>query len=238
MEEKKKVYFAAGLFNLADKYFNSELAEALCYDFEVILPQKEGFEFSKLNECLEGIVEQHEIKNAANHLIYYLDLGYLLPRSDFCFARLDEPVDEGVVCEIGHARKFKIPVIGYRTDCRSPYGSSDNEVRGAHFFPAYDCDSFINFSSLGIETPMKGKEAIKQLAEYLRLAALKILDSSDEGVPKKEINLDSGIPYIGNYLFSGIKYRKSIEGLREIAQRYKSLQRTFGNLISTEIVMA
>jgi nucleoside 2-deoxyribosyltransferase len=51
-----------------------------------------------------------------------VDVEYLLYNSDILIANLDEPIDPGVVVEILLAKELKIPVIGYRSDLRSPFG--------------------------------------------------------------------------------------------------------------------
>jgi len=236
--EKKRAYFAAGLFNLADKYFNASLSAELEENFDVVLPQRQGFEFSRLHTALEGIVSENEIENAINHIIYYLDLGFLLHSCDFCFARLDEPADEGVIVEVKEAKRIHMPVIGYRTDIRSPYGSDKNEVRGAHFFPAYSCDMLINFTSGKISEVEEGKKEIKRLAELIYLGAERILNNYNGKLPHKDVNITSGIHYIGKTLFRDLEDLHSEESLTEIARRYVSLKKACGNLCPAEIVMA
>lgn len=238
--EKKRIYFAAPLFHFADKYFNISLVEHLQEWFDVILPQRTGFESSKLHEALKegGKVEEWEIENVRNHLIYYLDVGFLLPSCDFCVGRLDEPVDEGVVAEIGHSRKMRIPVIGYRTDCRTPYGTSSNEVRGSHFFPAYDCDMFINFLTDKIEDIAEGKAEMGRLAKLIHKGSEKIIKDYHGNLPHKNINTTSGIHYIGKELFSGIEDLHSKEYLEKVVRKYQFLEKAFGKMICTEIVRA
>lgn len=70
---KKRLYFAAGLFNWADQAFNLRLAEKLENWYNVILPQREGFEFSKLAEAFQGLIPDNRIENAVNRTIYLLD---------------------------------------------------------------------------------------------------------------------------------------------------------------------
>ena len=35
------------------------------------------------------------------------------------------------------------PVLGYRTDSRSPYGSGDDFHNGMHFFKFFPCDAYL-----------------------------------------------------------------------------------------------
>ncbi len=59
-------------------------------------------------------------------------------------ANLDEPIDEGMVVEISYAHLIGKPVLGFRTDIRSPYGDKPDPLGGIHFFVAYQCDDFIS----------------------------------------------------------------------------------------------
>ncbi len=232
VNSKGRLYFAASLFNLGDKFFNASLAESLSQWFDVVLPQKEGFEFSKLHEVLKGKVDENEVEDVVNHLIYYLDVGYLLPGCDVCLARLDEPSDEGVISEMGHAKNGGIPVIGYRTDCRSPYGSSYNEVCGAHFFPAYDCDAFINFSSGKNSGVQEGRGELRNLAKLVYNVSEEFLRSGNR------VDWRSGVCYVGKTLFGGVGDLHSDEGLGEVVRRYFSLKESFGSLSPAEIINA
>jgi len=56
--EKKKLYFAAPMFNLADLHFNAALTEELENYFTVVLPQRDGFQFHKLTEFLKSRAEE------------------------------------------------------------------------------------------------------------------------------------------------------------------------------------
>jgi len=232
--EKKRLYFAASLFNFADLHFNAALSSELENYFNVSLPQREGFEFSKLHQVLEEIVDKgeekkHDVENIVNHLIYYLDVGFLLPNCDFCLARLDEPMDPGVDIELMEAKEMRIPRIGFRTDVRTPYGSASNEVRGTHFFPAYNCDLFINFTSGNVANPEQGRAAIGKLAHLVYQGSQDII-SRNNGLPHKYVDLNGGTQYIGHTLFQGIKDLHSEAGIKEVVRRYTELKKAFGNM--------
>lgn len=221
--DKKRLYFAASLFNLADLHFNASLAEELENYFTIALPRRDGFEFSKLHEVLEEIVEKREVENVANHLIYYLDTGFLLPNCDFCLARLDEPMDPGVDIELMEAKEMRIPRIGYRTDIRTPYGSLSNEVRGAHFFPAYNCDLLINFA-----TTNRTKEDTGRLACLIHQGSQELAARGKREY--KYVDLNAGTQYIGHALFNGIENLHSEAGIKEVVRRYTKLKEAFGSM--------
>ncbi len=147
--QRPTVYIAAGLFEGADLEYNERLAEKVGAFAGTILPQRDGFESSRLHELLirEGF-DFPENENVANRMIYLLDKGWFIgAKSSAVLARLDGlSFDPGVVSEIGIARELGIPVFSFRTDVRSPYGSGENEAGGAHFFPVYDSDFFRKFS--------------------------------------------------------------------------------------------
>ncbi len=236
--EKKRLYFAASLFNLADLHFNSSLASELENYFHIALPQREGFEFSKLHSVLETIVEKEEVENVTNHLIYYLDIGFLLPNCDLCLARLDEPMDPGVDIEVMEAKEMRIPRIGFRTDVRTPYGSFNNEVRGAHFFPAYNCDLLINFASGNIAGPEQGRGEMGKLAHLIYQGSQDLIARGK--LEYKYVDLNGGTQYVGHALFKGIEDLHSEAGLREVIRRYTRLKEAFGSMNPGEgkIIMA
>lgn len=68
-----------------------------------------------------------------------------MANSDVCLACLDEDLDPGVLVEIMFARMMGIPVIGYRTERRAPFGVTSDIHGGMHFFPYFNCDKFITF---------------------------------------------------------------------------------------------
>lgn len=229
--EKKRVYFAAPLFNWPDKSFNLRLTEKLEQrGYGVILPQRDGFEFAKLKEALKGILDENSIENAVNQLIYLLDKGWLLGRSDFCVACLDEPIDEGVVDEINFSKLIQIPVVGVRTDIRSPYGPAENEVRGMHFFPAYTCDKFI-LTNLGFTNSREEDSQLEKLAARVDLS-LRSMDSErnhPHPFAKKIIST-------AEKLFSEIPDIHSQEGLKALAGKYSLLQAYINEQILPEII--
>lgn len=241
--EKKRLYFAASLFNLADLHFNASLSNALSEHFTVALPQRDGFEFSKLHQVLETLVDKgemrrNEVEDVTNHLIYYLDIGFLLPGCDFCLARLDEPMDPGVDIELMEAKEMRIPRIGFRTDVRTPYGSSLSEVKGAHFFPVYNCDLFINFTSGKIAAEKEGRDAVGKLATLIYQCSQDLISRGK--LSHKFVDLNGGTQYVGHALFQGIEDLHSEEGLKEVLRRYTELKQAFGNMNpnSMSIVMA
>jgi len=73
-----------------------------------------------------------------------LDLGHFLYGSDVCIANLDEDLDPGVIVEIMFAKMMGKPVIGYRTEMRTPYGKQSESTTGMHFFCYFPCDKFIS----------------------------------------------------------------------------------------------
>lgn len=223
--EKKKVYFAAPMFNLADCCFNSTLAEELENYFSIALPQRDGFEFSRLHDFLKEKLPEKDAENTVNHLIYYLDVGFLLPNCDFCIARLDEPSDSGVDVELMEAKEMRIPRIGYRTDVRTPYGSRGNEVRGAHFFPQYNCDVLINFSYINCS----GQE-IGKLAHLIYKSSKEITSKYLGKLPNKNVNLTAGVQYTGNEIFRNVDIH-SEKGMEEILRRYDFMRQAFGSMI-------
>ena len=126
----KTIYFAAALFSGRETVFNSILTEMFEDEgYKVLLPQRDGFEFSKLCESLQIHLPAQNAAVALQTIIYLLDIGKFVYESDVVVANLDEPVDEGVVVEQVYARCMGVPVISFRTDVRSPYGSLGDPLK-------------------------------------------------------------------------------------------------------------
>lgn len=105
--------------------------------FIINFPQRDGFEFGNLMRAFYNKLPSEEISPAVQKIIYLLDMGIFIPKSDIVLAILDEPLDEGMVVEISYAKMIRKLVIGIRTDVRSPYGSILEPLTGMHFFLAY-----------------------------------------------------------------------------------------------------
>ena len=156
------VYFASALFSSRETIFNYELARRLeAQGYRVWLPQRDGFEFSDLREALAKRVSGAELAEAVNAIIYTLDMGVFLPSSNVVVAVLDEPLDEGLLIEIAYARRLGLPVIGVRTDSRTPFGNNDDPLGGIHFFAAFQCTDFVT------TRPARTPQALDDLAHLV-----------------------------------------------------------------------
>ncbi|AKP04281.1 nucleoside 2-deoxyribosyltransferase [Companilactobacillus farciminis] len=103
-----KIYFANGLFALADRMFNEYVVEKIRKmdgNIEVYLPQENGDINDKMNYADSIKIAQEDNKE--------------LLSSDLVVAILDgDTMDDGVASEIGLAFGKEIPVIGVYTDLR------------------------------------------------------------------------------------------------------------------------
>ncbi len=217
--EKKRLYFAATMFDRPNLDFNLALTERLEEkDYDVFLPQRDGFEFSKLFGVFKRVftkMSDSEIENAVNRIIYFVDKGKVA-NSHVCIARFDEPIDEGEVSEINFALMLDIPAIGFRTDVRTPYGSRKNEVGGMHPFPAYDCTSFIYAPSVTMRglTKLLDEEIKKTSFEYKEPPA-----RACETIAR------------ARKLIEGLDNLTSGDSMKEIARRYVSKQSYFSKAL-------
>lgn len=127
--------------------------------YKLFLAQRDGFEktnFAKLVNRLEGFLSgEEQISHAVSWIIYLLDL-YNCYLSDVCVACLDEPLDPGMIVEVMFAKMMNKPVIGYRTEMRTPYGTSAECHTGMHFFLFYPCDKFISLPNDFMRTRAEG----------------------------------------------------------------------------------
>ncbi|MFZ5954895.1 MAG: nucleoside 2-deoxyribosyltransferase [Nanoarchaeota archaeon] len=162
--EKTKIYFAASLFSMREISFNLELANELEKKYNVFLPQRDGFEFNKLSDKLNGKLPPEELSQAVNTIIYIFDIGYNLPKSDIIVANLDEPIDSGVNVEICYSALMGLPVVAFRTDVRSPYGQLTDKTGGIHPFLPFQCKTFIKYTE---DSNNKIKSLSKKIAESI-----------------------------------------------------------------------
>ena len=231
MNEQVSIYPAAALFNGRETIFNSLLVEGLeKLGYKTNFPQRDGFEFGDLSKTLDGKLLDREINTAAQNIIYYLDMGVFLPKSDVILANFDEPLDEGVIVEASYATLMGKFVIGLRTDVRSPYGSLEDAFRGMHFFPAYQAHRFI-YHSMPSRTHEERKEQIRSLVDRIH----RVIE--EEGISHQETLPDyatqnPNIKHImlrADLLFKEIPDIHSNSGIEEIASRYLRNRELFTN---------
>jgi len=239
MQEKIRIYTAAALFSGRETFFNINLANLLEErGYLTDLPQKDGFEFGNLEKFLNEKLSPEEISSAIKNIIYFLDVGFFIPRSDIIVSNLDEPIDEGVAVEITYGRTMGKYVVGFRTDVRSPYGNISDSFGGMHFFPAFQCNKFI-LHSMRCKNIQEADEQFKSLADKI--------DDCIQGariIPRRKLdNYVSENPYVlniisgANILFKGIDEIHSEEGIIEICNRYINNKNGLKELISAQVLL-
>jgi nucleoside 2-deoxyribosyltransferase len=111
-----RIYFAAPLFNDAEKQYNEAVVELLEEEgHSVFLPQRDGM------EGIESIIENEpDVADASDAMQKIFELDYEeIQNADVVTALLDGQIpDEGVAVEIGLAYAHDVPVIGLKTDIR------------------------------------------------------------------------------------------------------------------------
>lgn len=222
MTDKITIYPAAALFNGRETCFNSQLVEGVeKLGYQTHFPQRDGFEFGNLTNALSGKLPSNQIGSAVQNVIYFLDMGIFVPKSDVVVANLDEPLDEGVVVETSYAKLMGKFVIGVRTDVRSPYGVSEDNFGGMHFFPAYQSHDFI-LHDMSARTPEERKTQMNSLVQKVHQSIQNAEISHSETLPKyvkdnPHLNL---ILEGAELLFEGLEEINSEKNLEEIASRY------------------
>lgn len=135
-----KIYFANGLFSLADLEFNESVVkrirELYRKNVEVYLPQENG--------------EINDKQAYANSVQIAQGDNAELLSSDLVFAVLDGAViDAGVSAEIGIAWAKGIPVIGLYTDTRQQGGTNVKKLKALQEL-AESQFSYINLFVVGL----------------------------------------------------------------------------------------
>jgi len=223
MGEQIKLYSAAAMFSGREALFNAHLVEVLEEKgYSVFSPQRDGFEFESLGSHLRKLnLPAQEVISAVYTIIYLLDIGAMIPKSDVVVANFDEPVDEGMVVEATYARIMGKPVIGFRTDLRTPFGTISDPLRGVHGFPAYQCTDFI-LHYMPCKNPEEAEAQMQNLADKIDVAIQGTEITRSNIAPEYALintHILSGMD-AADTLFSGIKDIHSEQGLEEIAQRY------------------
>jgi nucleoside 2-deoxyribosyltransferase len=216
------LYPAAALFCARESIFNVLLLQQLEreYGHKSFLPQRDGFEFSKLAEVLKRFLELQRVSSALEDIIYLADMGLFIPRSQVIFANLDEPLDPGVLIEIGHARALGKLVVGFRTDVRSLYGEFVSPLRGIHFFPAYQCHAFL-FRSRSCSN----QEDIRLFVNELAASIQAVIQARYAEIREVHQSIEVGqLISMAEELFNGLNPLNSLESLEVIATRYCKMQ--------------
>lgn len=136
MERTLRVYCAGPLFTSKEReemeFIATAVEESGCSTF---LPQRDGLELSK---CVEFLVARGLSKEESGLLtsraIFALDVYQVLCGCDALVANLNGRVpDEGTVAEAAMAWSRGKVLIGYKADCRSPFGGQDNPLLAGLF---------------------------------------------------------------------------------------------------------
>lgn len=222
----KSIYLAAALFNGRETVFNQLLTQELeQLGNNVILPQRDGFEFVRLESKLQNCLSASDAKKASQIIIYLLDIGWFIKRSTVIIANLDEPADEGVVTEMVYGKMFGKKVIGFRTDVRSPFGDLSDSFRGGHFFPAYQAHAYVS-CFIPSRTSEELKLGVSKLANKLCEISQTIPDCKVQ-VPK----LAQDVACRAKHLFSLIDDLHSASGIKSIVARYVEREKWFLEII-------
>jgi nucleoside 2-deoxyribosyltransferase len=214
-----EIYNAAELFNGPNTRFNADVTEGLeKRGYKVFSPQRDGFEFITLQGALAEFIPAEKIEEAVRKIIYSWDITSV-SKSDVVVARIDEPQDPGVIREIGVAEVLNIPVITYRTDTRSPYGSITDTYGGMHTFSVESSQTLIRTMMLS-RTPDEAKNDMDNLIIFMDHELIKIhKKDANQNFLNCPKNIQEAID-IGKVLFNGIDNIHSQDSLKEIAKRY------------------
>ncbi|MFW0856002.1 nucleoside 2-deoxyribosyltransferase [Cronobacter dublinensis] len=121
MENKKRVYLAAPLFNEAELTYNRELKKALSPYFDVFLPQEDGLLLRDISS--ESISNDH-----AEGKIFNADIT-AMNNSDIIIAVLNGAhIDEGVAFELGYCFAKGKRCIGIKEDVRQALPTGNNPM--------------------------------------------------------------------------------------------------------------
>lgn len=142
-----KVYFACPMFNQAEKEYNLRIVHILEEnDYEVFLPQRDGYEAA----FLEGKSEEEMVK-----MIFALDEKEV-KKCDIVFMNLDgRTPDEGACVELGMAYALGKRCYAFKTDTRA----AEEHL---------DLNPMITGCMIKIFKNYDGNKMIEEIREYLK----------------------------------------------------------------------
>ncbi len=119
--DRLRGYFAAPLFNEAERRFNKFIARRLELYADIFLPQRDG-------GLLLEMVKQGISPANAERAVFQCDIE-AMQRADFLIAVLDgNGIDEGVAFEIGYMHCLGKPCFGFQTDVRRALPTGNNPM--------------------------------------------------------------------------------------------------------------
>ena len=166
-------------------------------------------------------MSDEEVARAITWIIYLLDLGIFLYKSDVCVANLDEPLDPGVIVEMMFSKMFGIPIIGYRTEMKTPLGSLSDPHGGLHFFCYYPCDVFIRIPNQSIPNGFIGGKIYDFLSTTINQAILDLPIQKAKPELGKEARK---IVDLTTRLFEGVNNLKCESDMRILLSNYQRLK--------------
>lgn len=166
MERTLKVYCAGPLFTSKEQEEMQFIAMAIEeLGYSTFLPQRDGLELSK---CVESLVarglSEEESGLLTSRAIFALDVYQVLYGCDALVANLNGRVpDEGTVAEAAMAWSRGKLVIGYKADCRSPFGGQDNPLLAGLFH--FELYKSVDEAVLTLHREMKKTRSVFPLPE-------------------------------------------------------------------------
>ena len=217
---RKVIYLAGGLFSASEREYNDLLAQELeRKKHAVILPQRDGFDFTSLHKELASLLPEYLAVPACHLFIFLLDLGIYLERSDIVIANVDEPIDPGTHREMLHARDIGKPVIAVRSDIRSPFGSYLEPMGGMHSFVWFSATHFVRIN--GSSDP---KHPDSLLHERVACMLHRAVTEGNNPLRKTRLirsTVSRKIQRRADYLYRGITDFKSRKSLELMVLRYQ-----------------
>ena len=123
------------------------------------------------------------------------------------------------------AHQMKKPVIGYRTESRSPYGTLSDFSNGMHFFLLFPCDSFLIVPQTSISSGLDLDSYSQQIALDIHKSIEQAESRFKEKKFKPELTHEAQkIVEFAKVLFEGIDNVHQKENIKKIIERYISIK--------------
>jgi len=214
------LYIAGDMFCGAKRDYNQHLTHRLEeLGYKVILPQRDGFDFTRLHRGLSGFLPEHLAVPACHLFIYLLDLGIFVENADVVVANTDEPIDPGMHREMLYAQDVKKYAIAVRTDERSPFGDYKEPLGGMHSFVWFSATHWMRVDGV-MDSSLLRVPFYERVAHRIdSILQKRTHDSKKHRIIRSGISRD--IRRRAEYLFDGISNHNDQKSLETLVERYQ-----------------
>eukprot|EP00658_Telonema_sp_P-2_P057803 TRINITY_DN46219_c0_g1_i1.p1 TRINITY_DN46219_c0_g1~~TRINITY_DN46219_c0_g1_i1.p1 ORF type:complete len:184 (+),score=43.41 TRINITY_DN46219_c0_g1_i1:126-677(+) len=176
------------------------------------------------------IRDRSQVELAKQVIIYVCDLGLFIPSANYTVVCLDEPLDGGCAVELMRANALDKPVIGWRSDVSTPFGTLKGPTGGAHWFPMFHTDAVVWAMPGVVKTVEDADKMINETATKLHEA---IASTPTRG----DVSHTDSLVAAADLLFAGLDIRNVGDpaNIPQVVQAYVTHHQQLMQLLPTGV---